>query len=106
MRVILASKDVEAREWLAGVLGAGGYSVVVLADADADSPELRGAELLIADPDAIKELGDAGPKRRLLLSARGGMVDMSVIDSFADVLAVPGDPEEVLARIRHVLDNH
>ena len=70
-----------------------------------DSPELRGAELLIADPDAIRTLGDAGPKHRLLLSARGGTVDMSVIDSFADVLAVPGNPEEVLARIRHVLEH-
>jgi len=105
MRVILASKDVEAREWLAGVLGSGGYSVVVLPDATPDSPELRGAELLIADPEAIRTLGDAGPKRRLLLSARGGMVDMSLIESFSDVLAVPGNPEEVLARIRHVLEH-
>jgi hypothetical protein len=105
MRVILASKDDEAREWLAGVLGAGGYSVVVLIDATPDAPELRGAELLIADPDSFKALGDAGPKRRLLLSARGGMVDMSLINSFADVLAVPGNPDEVLARIRHVLDH-
>ncbi len=104
MRVILAARDAEAREWLAGVLGAGGYSVVVLPDATADAPELRGAELLIADPESFKALGDAAPRRRVLLSARDGMVDMSLIDSFADVLAVPGDPEEVLARVRHVLD--
>jgi DNA-binding response OmpR family regulator len=104
MRVILASKDAEATEWLAGVLGAGGYSVVVLVDASPSSPELRGAELLIADPEAAHSLGDAGPKLRLLLSPRGGTVDMSLIDAFADVLAVPGSPEEVLARIEHVLN--
>jgi DNA-binding response OmpR family regulator len=105
MRVILAAKDVEAREWLAGVLGSGGYSVVVLPDPNPDAPELRGAELLIADPDSFERLGDAAPRRRLLLSARDGMVDMSVIDSFADVLAVPGDPAEVLARVRHVVES-
>ena len=104
MRVILASKDSEATEWLAGVLGSGGYSVVVLPDVTPDSPELRGAELLIADPDAFRALGDNGPKHRLLLSPRGGMVDMSLINSFADVLAVPGAPDEVLARIAHVLE--
>ena len=103
MRVILASKDEEATEWLAGVLGSGGYSVVVLAEVDPASPELRGAELLIGDPDALRNLGDAGPRHRLLLSHRGGTVDMSLINSFADVLAVPGPPDEVLARIEHVL---
>lgn len=103
MRVILASKDEEATEWLAGVLGGGGYSVVVLPDATPESPELRNADLLIGDPEAFRTLGDAGPRVRLLLSARGGTVDMSLIQSFADVLAVPGQPEEVLARIEHVM---
>ena len=78
---------------------------VVLPDATPESPELRNAELLIADPEAIKALGEAGPKRRLLLSPRGSMVDMSMINSFADVLAVPGAPDEVLARIQHVLES-
>jgi DNA-binding response OmpR family regulator len=105
MRVILAAKDAATREWLAGVLGSGGFSVVVLTDASPDAPELRGAELLIADPESFAALGDAAPSRRLLLSARDGMVDMSMIDSFADVLAVPGEPDEVLARVRHVLDS-
>src|SRR5438874_1700878 len=96
MRVILASKDEDATEWLAGVLGSGGYSVVVLPDATPESPELRNAELLIADPEAIKALGEAGPKRRLLLSPRGSMVDMSMINSFADVLTPdPLAPKDV-----------
>jgi hypothetical protein len=103
MRVILASNDEEATEWLARVLGAGGYSVVVLGDLSPASPELRGADLLIGDPEAFRALGDAGPAVRLLLSSRGGTVDMSLIQSFADVLAVPGPEDEVLARIEHVL---
>ncbi|MEX2539916.1 MAG: hypothetical protein WD646_14815 [Actinomycetota bacterium] len=104
MRIVLAAADPEATEWLAGILGAEGFSVVVLPEPDPAAPELRGAELLIADESAASSLGDAGPTRRMLLSPRGGTVDLTQIDRFADVIAVPSVPEEVIARVRHALE--
>jgi hypothetical protein len=104
MRIVLAAADPEATEWLAGILGAEGFSVVVLPEPDPAAPELRGAELLIADESAASSLGDAGPARRMLLSPRGGTVDLTQIDRFADVIAVPSVPDEVIARVRHALE--
>lgn len=104
MRVVLACGDADRAEWLAHILGTAGLSVVVLSEISASSPELRGAELIIADSEAAAMLGDAGPARRLLLSSRGSTVDMSAIEGrFLDVLALPASEEEVVARVNHVL---
>lgn len=102
MRVVLACSDPDRADWLAHVLGTAGFSVVVLPEVTPSSPELRGAELLIADGDSARALGTSGPTRRVLLSSRGGTVDLAAIEGrFADVLALPAPEEEVVARIRH-----
>ena len=104
MRVPLACKDAERADWLAHVLGEAGFSMVVLPEATPESPELKGAELLITDGDSAKALGRAGPSRRLLLSSRGATVDLAVIEGrFTDVLALPASEEEVVARVRHAV---
>jgi hypothetical protein len=104
MRVVLACRDVERADWLAHILGEDGFSVVVLPEITPLSPELKGAELVILDDDAAVAMGDAGPSRRVLLSARGATVNlMAVQGKFADILVVPAPAEEVIARIRHVL---
>lgn len=101
---MLASDDSSATDWLAHVLGEAGFSVVVLPDVTPDSPELRGAELLIADSRAATALGDAGPVRRVFLSERGGTVNMVAIQGhFADVIALPASEEEVVARVQHAM---
>lgn len=102
MRVVLACGDAERADWLAHVLGEAGFSVVVLPEVTATSPELRGAELLIADGESARAVGTSGPSRRMLLSSRGGTVDLAAIEGrFADVLALPAPEEEVIARVRH-----
>jgi hypothetical protein len=102
MRVVLACGDSERADWLARVLGTAGFSVVVLQDVTPTSPELRGAQRLIADGDSARAVGPSGPARRMLLSPRGGTVDLSAVQGrFADVLALPAPEEEVVARVRH-----
>ena len=105
MRVVLAASDAERAEWLAGVLLAGGFSVVVLSEPTPTSPELRGADLVIVDRDGAAALGDAGPSRRMLIAPRDGTVDLSDVESgFRDVIAIPSPADEVVARVRHVLE--
>ena len=105
MRVVLAASDAERCEWLASVLLAAGFSVAVLSDPSPTSPELRGAELLIVDRAAAQALGGAGPARRLLIAPREGTVDLTDVESgFKDVIAIPSPPDEIVARVRHVLD--
>ncbi len=104
MRIVLSAADSEAREWLAGVLGSAGFSVVVLPDPDPAAPELRNADLLIVDESSASAIADAGPKRRILLSPRGGTVELENIERYADVIAIPSSAEEVVARVRHVIE--
>ena len=97
-------RDVEHREWLAGVLAAGGFSVAVLPEPSVDSPELRNAELVIADRESARVLGDSGPTRRILLAPRDGTVDLQEVKAgFNDVIAFPAEAEEIVARVRHAL---
>lgn len=104
MRVVLAASDPESVEWLADVLSSAGFSVAVLSDPSPTSPELRGAELLIVDSVGAAALAGAGPSRRLLIAPREGTVTMTDVESgFRDVIAIPSPPEEVVARVRHVL---
>jgi DNA-binding response OmpR family regulator len=106
MRVVLVCKDAERADWVAHVLGEAGFSVVVLSDVSPASPELRGAELIITDGEAARALGTSGPARRLLLSSRGATVDLAVIEGrFSDILALPASKEEVIARVRHVMNS-
>lgn len=106
MRVVLAASDAEGSEWLAGVLLAAGFSVAVVSDPSPTSPELRGAELLIVDRAAAKALAGAGPARRLLIAPREGTVDLIDVEAgFKDVIAIPSPPDEIVARVRHVLDS-
>jgi DNA-binding response OmpR family regulator len=104
MRVVLASSDAERADWLAGVLSAAGFSVAVLSDPVPTSPELHGAELLIVDRKGAEALAGAGPARRMLIAPREGTVDRNDIEAgFRDVLAIPSPPDEIVARVRHVL---
>jgi DNA-binding response OmpR family regulator len=104
-RVVLASRDTDQADWLAGVLGQAGLSVSVVDDLSSESPELRGAELAILDEPSAEVLGEAGPSKRVLLASRDGTVDLNAVRSgFADILALPVDDEEAVARIQHVLD--
>lgn len=106
MRVILASNDREAVEWLEGVLTSAGLSVVVLRDASGSDPELSSAELLIADRTAAASIGQSGPKRRLLLVPRGHAVDLSdaLTGGFMNLLIVPSPEDEILTRVGSALD--
>lgn len=105
MRVVLAAGDAERADWLASVLLAAGFSVAVVSDPSPTSPELRGAELLIVDRAAAQALGTAGPSRRLLIAPREGTVDLTDVEAgFKDVIALPSPPEEIVARVRHVLE--
>lgn len=105
MRVVLAASDAERVEWLAGVLLAGGFSVAVVSDPTPTSPELRGADLLIVDRAGSAALGGAGPDRRMLIAPRDGTVQLSDVESgFRDVIAIPSSADEVVARVRHVLE--
>ncbi len=106
MRVVLASSDTERADWLAGVLSAAGFSVAVLTDPAPTSPELHGAELLIVDRSGADALAGAGPARRVLIAPREGTVDRSDVEAgFRDVLAIPSPPDEIVARVRHVLNS-
>lgn len=105
MRVVLASSDTERADWLAGVLSAAGFSVAVLTDPTPTSPELHGAELLIVDSSCADALAGAGPSRRVLIAPREGTVDRAALESgFKDVLAIPSPPDEIVARVRHVMN--
>lgn len=105
MRVVLAAKDTERADWLAGVLSSAGFSVALLSDPAPTSPELRGAELLIVDPAGAEALGDAGPIRRLLIAPRDGTVPLDAVrGKFRDVLAIPSPAEEIVARVRHAMN--
>ena len=102
MRVVLASADLEATNWLDGVLRSGGFSVVVLPDATPASPELHGADVLIVDTKTADGLAGAGPTRRLLLAPRGSTLDLQAVKKgFSDIIVVPSDPDEVVARVNH-----
>jgi len=102
MRVVLASANHEATTWLDDVLRGGGFSVVVLSDATPNSPELHGADVLIVDTATADGLAAAGPARRLLLAPRGSTLDLDAVRrGFADVIVVPSDPDEVVARVNH-----
>jgi DNA-binding response OmpR family regulator len=102
MRVVLASADQDAANWLDDVLRGGGFSVVVLADASPSSPELHGADVLIVDAATADGLANAGPARRLLLAPRGATLDLDAVRrGFADVIVVPSDPDEVVARVNY-----
>jgi DNA-binding response OmpR family regulator len=104
MRVVLAAGDPQSADWLAEVLSAAGFSVALLSDPTPTSPELRGAELLIVDRAAAAALEGAGPRRRLLIAPREGTVTMTDVEAgFRDVIAIPSPPEEIVARVRHVL---
>jgi DNA-binding response OmpR family regulator len=104
MRVVVAAKDAEGAEWVTHVLSRAGYTVAVVPDITPTSAELRGAELLIADRDGAAAIGDAGPRCRILLAPRGGTIEMSDLESgFVDVIAVPSEPDEVVARVEHAL---
>jgi DNA-binding response OmpR family regulator len=102
MRVVLAAADLEATNWLDDVLRGGGFSVVVVPDATPSSPELHGADVLIVDSTTAEGLAGAGPVRRLLLASRGATLDLEAVRrGFADVIVVPSDPDEVVARVNH-----
>ena len=104
MRIVLASGNVDATNWLDDVLRAGGFSVVVVPDATPSSPELHGADVLIVDSNTADALADAGPIRRLLLAPRGSTLDLDAVRrGFSDVLVVPSDPDEVVARVNHAV---
>ena len=104
MRVVLAAKDSERADWLAGVLSSAGFSVALLSDPTPTSPELRGAELLIVDPEGAEALGGAGPARKLLIAPRDGTVQLDAVQGgFRDILAIPSPPEEIVARVRHAM---
>ena len=104
MRVVLACADVDVADHLAHVLGGDGFSVVVLPDIDPTSPELRGAELVLLDTDSAKALGDEGPARRILISARGTTLDLNAVQGrYSDILVVPAPDEEIVARVRHAI---
>lgn len=105
MRVVLAAKDTERADWLASVLSAAGFSVALISDPIPTSPELRGAELLIVDPEGAEAIGSAGPSRKLLIAPRDGTVSMDDLGAgFRDILAIPSPPEEIIARVRHALN--
>lgn len=104
MRIVLACHDPERADWLAHVLGGDGLSVVVLVDVNEQSPELRGAELLIVDAESAATIGEGGPTRRVLLSDRGSTIDLTAVQGrFSDILVVPAPDDEIVARIRHVM---
>jgi DNA-binding response OmpR family regulator len=104
MRVVVAAKDEEGAEWVTHVLSQAGYTVALVPDIAPSSPELRGAELLIADRDAAAAVGDAGPRCRILLASRGGTIEMSDLErGFVDVIAFPSETEEVLGRVEHAV---
>lgn len=104
MRIVLACANAEDADWLAHALAEDGLSVVVLPSVVADSPELRGAELLIVDSASAATLGDAGPPRRILLAARGATIDLTAVQGrFADILVIPAPTDEVIGRVRHVM---
>jgi len=99
---VLVSGNAEATDWLDGVLRAGGFSVVVLTEASPASPELRGADVLVVDTKSADALSDAGPWPRLLLAPRGSTLDLDgVRRGFADVIVVPSDPDDVVARVSY-----
>jgi len=100
MRVVLVSGNLEATDWLDGVLRGGGFSVVVLTEATPTSPELHGADVLIVDTKTAEGLADAGPPRRLLLAPRGSTLDLDAVRrGFSDVIVVPSDPDDVVKRV-------
>jgi DNA-binding response OmpR family regulator len=102
MRVVLASGNTEATAWLDDVLRAGGFSVVVVPDISPSSPELHGADVLIVDAKTADGLAGRGPYRRLLLAPRGGTLDLDAVKrGFSDVIVVPSDPDDVVARVNH-----
>ncbi len=104
MRIVLACQNPEHADWLAHILGEDGLSVVVLPDVTGTSPELKGAELLIVDSASAASLGDGGPAKRVLLSARGSTIDLTAVQGrFADIIVIPTPDEEVVARVRHVM---
>lgn len=106
MRVIVSSTDESASGWLESVLRSAGLSVVVLPTPDPGSPELAGAELLIADPHCAKALTGVGPDRRMLLIPRGQTVDVAaaVSGGFMDLIVVPAPEDDVLGRVGRALD--
>jgi DNA-binding response OmpR family regulator len=105
MRVVVASDNAKATAWLEPVLRSGGFSVVVVTEATLESPELHGADVLIVDSKTADALADAArPIRRLLLAPRGGTLELEHIRrGFSDIIVVPSDESEVVARVRHAV---
>lgn len=107
MRVIVASRDQPAADWLARVLQSAGLSVVVLEDPKPTSPDLTGGDLLIADRASSDAIGRVGPGRRILLVLRGEVIDVSsaMEGGFMDLLVVPSPEDEILSRVSRALDH-
>lgn len=102
MRVVVASSDSESTDWLERVLRAGGMSVVVVPDADPQTPDLRTADVVIVDRESAEALVDSMLKRFVLMVPRGGTLEMKVVTGgFAEIVVVPSDEEDVVARVRH-----
>jgi DNA-binding response OmpR family regulator len=107
MRVVLAASDAEATTWLDDTLRAGGFSVVVVPDATPASPELHGADVLIVDAGTAQGLSGVSSVRRLLLASRTSTLDLdSVRSGFADIIVVPSDPDDVVARVSFAASRH
>jgi DNA-binding response OmpR family regulator len=104
MRVVVAAKDDQGAEWLTHVLAQAGYTVAVVPEITSSSPELHGADLLVADRENAVAIGDGGPRCRILLAPRGGTIEIADVErGFADVIAFPSEPDEVVARVEHAL---
>jgi DNA-binding response OmpR family regulator len=104
MKVILAAGGPDSAEPLARVLANAGFTVAVLPEPTPSAPELRGADLLIADRNSAAALEGAGPKKRILLAPREGTVDLNAVSAgFDDVIPMPSTDDEIVARVRHVL---
>lgn len=101
--MLVASTDAEATEWLATVLGGAGYTVVVIPNVEPTSPELKVVDVAIVDGAAASRLGAPEGPIRILMAPRGGTIDIAGLrESFSDVIVVPSDPDEVVARVQAV----
>lgn len=106
--MVLACQDEEVADRLAAVLANDGMSVVVLKEISEESPELKGADLLIVDGASARALGEGatekGSATKILLSERGATIEFDAISGrYADILVVPAPDEEVIGRVRHAM---
>lgn len=79
---------------------------MAVVDPSPAAPELEVGDLLIADLDAARLIGSAGPARRMLLLPRGHVVDVAsaMTAGYVDLLVVPAPEDEVLSRVGRALD--